>query len=232
MSEKINKRLKACASFIRRGAILADVGTDHAYLPLYLLSEGVIDFAYLSDINEGPLAKAKENAEASGFSAKVSLKLSDGAGALSGLGITDYAICGMGGELIADIIDRAPQLKDGEIRLALQPMSKPEALRKYLFDSGFEIERELYVTDEGKHYVCMLAAFSGRTRSYTDADIHFGREEAFFAAAGDDFLLYMNDRLRSLSKIISGKLSGGLSADSELMLKDALEKRLKAIEEK
>jgi len=224
----INKRLLACSELVRDGAVLADVGTDHAYLPIYLLEKRKIDRAVLSDINQGPLNKARENSDKAGFIDRVELKLCNGAEELSGLCVTDYAICGMGGELIADIISHAPHLKDKNINLILQPMSKPEALREYLFSNGFEILTERYVTDTGKHYVCILARFTGVNTTYTESDLYFGKEEAFYAAMGEELFEYMNSKLESLKRTIEGKRAGGLDAHREEHLALALENRMKS----
>ena len=132
MHSAINARLLCAAEFTRQNATFADIGTDHAYLPLFLLDLGRIKYAYCCDINEGPLASARRNAEERGRLDRTEFILTDGATALAGKGISDYAICGMGGELIADIIDRAPHLKDGTVNLILQPMSRQEKLREYL----------------------------------------------------------------------------------------------------
>ena len=120
----LNARLLSVAELTRQDAILADIGTDHAYLPLFLLDSGKIKFAYCCDINEGPLASARKNAEERARLGETDFILTNGATVLSGKGITDYAICGMGGELIADIIERAPHLKDVGLNLILQPMTK------------------------------------------------------------------------------------------------------------
>lgn len=225
MSVPINKRLLACASLVRRGATLADVGTDHGYLPIHLLLSGKITHAVLSDINEGPLAKARENVGLFGLSDKVELVLSDGAADLFGRGITDLTIAGMGGELIADIISRAEYLKEDGVRLILQPMSRAEALRSYLWDSGFSIEREIYVTDEGKHYVCLLAQFTGEKTEYTGADALFGKAE-HFASPTDDMIAYMRGKRRSLLKIIEGKRLGGADVSDEAELICELDRRI------
>ena len=96
----LNARLSSVAEFVRQDAIFADIGTDHAYLPLFLLGCGRIGQAYCSDVNAGPLERARINAAEAGLSDKITFTLADGAAALAGLGITDYAICGMGGECI------------------------------------------------------------------------------------------------------------------------------------
>jgi len=210
--------------------VLADVGTDHAYLPIYLLEKGIIERAIASDINQGPLNKARENIERAGFIHKVELCLCNGAAALSGAGATDYAVCGMGGELIAEIIEHAPHLKDKNINLILQPMSKPEALREYLYSNGFEIVKERYVTDTGKHYVCILARFSGVNTPFSDVDVHFGTDAAFKNAVSPELKVYMNEKLKSLTRTVEGKRVGGIDTEKETSLLSALTERMKEID--
>ncbi len=228
-SGAISKRLAVCGELVRRGAILADVGTDHAYLPIHLLELGKIKGCVLSDINEGPLASARANIAERGFSGMAKFFLTDGAATLSDCGATDYSICGMGGELIAEIICAAPHLCDSSINLILQPMSRPEALRAALFDNGFDILDERYVTDMGKHYVCILASYSGTVRQYTQADIHFGKEEFFSGELSHDMLLYMEERERVLTNVIRGKSKGGESTTEDVRLLECLKTRLKKL---
>lgn len=227
MSVPISKRLLLAAELVRDGAVLGDVGTDHAYLAIHLLECGKIQRAVLSDINRGPLLNAKENVSDSGFSDKVEFRLGDGARELDSLGITDYAICGMGGELIADIIEHAPHLKDGNVSLILNPMTKPEALRRYLFENGFYIEDERYVTDEGKHYVCILARYSGKCTEYTIADAYFGESRFFAHPIYDDMLEYMNEKVITLRRVIRGKELGGVEREDDMFLLNSLIYRLR-----
>ncbi len=175
MKEKnISPRLLSAADFVRQDAILADIGTDHAYLPLFLLGEGRISRAFCSDINEGPLASARANAEALGLADRIEFTLADGADALSGRGITDYTICGMGGELIADIIARAPEMRAPEVRLILQPMTRRGELVKYLYSHGFSVECEAYSRDAGKYYVALIVRYTGECRKISDFEAEFG----------------------------------------------------------
>jgi tRNA (adenine22-N1)-methyltransferase len=145
----------------RQDAVFADIGTDHAYLPIFLLREGRIRRAFCSDVNEGPLNKAKENAIDSGIVSGIEFYLTDGAAELFGKGITDFAICGMGGELIARIISEAPFLRDEGINLILQPMTKQAYLRRYLAEEGFSVKAEAYSADGHKNYVCFLVSYTG-----------------------------------------------------------------------
>lgn len=225
MKAPINARLKLLATLIRDGAVLADVGTDHAYLAIHLLREGRITFAHLSDINAEPLNRARRNVELYELSDRVSFHLTNGAAELFDLGITDYAIAGMGGELIADIISAAPHLKAKNVNLALQPMTKPEVLRAYLYDNGFEIVDEKYASDEGKNYVCIQAIYTSVCSPYSLADIHFGKVRTGIPVCGAE-MTYMREQLKRLEGVRRGKRLGGIATDIEDELISALEKRL------
>ena len=220
---QIAGRLSKCAELVRQGAVFADIGTDHAYLPIYLLKKGRIKFAHLSDINEGPLSKAAENAEREGVTDMTALHLTSGAAALSDLGITDYCICGMGGELIAEIIGAAPALFDNSVNLILQPMTKPEVLRAFLYENGFAVKTERYVFDEGKYYVIILASFTGERAEYTDADAYFGKAE-YFAEISEDMKGYLKGRKKALEKRACGLEAGGSDSSHERYLLSELDR--------
>ena len=160
----IGGRLSSVAKYVRQGAVFADIGTDHAYLPVFLLLNRTIEAAICSDINEGPLANARQTAAAHGVCEKIDFVLADGAADLSERGITDMAICGMGGELIADIIERAPFIKADRVRLILQPMTRQEYLRVYLYKNGFSLIAEDYAVETGKPYTVLVAEYSGADR--------------------------------------------------------------------
>lgn len=226
----ISPRLLSAADFVRQDAILADIGTDHAYLPLFLLRAGRIARAVCSDIHEGPLASARANAEAAGLSDRVELVLTDGAAALSGRGVTDYAICGMGGELIADIIDRAPEMRSADVRLILQPMTRRGELVRYLLANGFSILRESYSHDAGKYYVTLLVGYTGEPVAVDPLEAEFGRcatpceEKA--ARLG-----YLKTRLASYRKRAQGiekSKSGGVDYSAHVAY---LEKAIKETED-
>ena len=217
MHSAINARLLCAAEFTRQNATFADIGTDHAYLPLFLLDLGRIKYAYCCDINEGPLNSARRNAEERSRLDKCEFILTDGAATLAGKGITDYAICGMDGELIADIIDRAPHLKDGEVNLILQPMSRQEKLREYLVRSGFSIQGERYSLDAGKYYVCMLATFTGVRREISPLEAIVGFADCEYYGR-EHRLSYLTAKLTSLERAYNGKKESGLPCPEELRL--------------
>jgi len=228
--EVLNPRLSLVAEFVRQGAKFADIGTDHAYLPLFLLSEGKISEAVCSDVNAGPLESARRNAAERGFSHKCEFVLTDGATALAGKGITDYAMCGMGGELIADIISRAPHLKDASLSLLLQPMSRQGVLRKYLAAEGFSTVAEGYSLDAGRYYVCMLVRYTGVRREIDECEAEIGAENIEIVNK-DMQICYLEAKRASLSRSASGKRSGGYATDVEETLISAIDEKIRKVRE-
>ena len=221
-------RLLTCAGLVRQGAVLADIGTDHAYLPIFLLRNHRISAAVLSDVNEGPLASARQNAEECGVMDRCTIVLADGASALVGMGITDYAICGMGGELIARIIVDAPHLRERGIRLILQPMSRPEVLRRTLSSLGFEILDERYSSADGKFYLTILAEFAD-VEEKTDPVWRFLGD---FNPLNDreNQLGYLSRRLCALEHSLQGKRLGGVAAYEEELLIPHIKQRISALQ--
>ena len=227
ISSSLDKRLLSCADYVRVGAVFADIGTDHGYLPLFLLREGKIQRAYLSDVNEGPLSSAQRNAAAEGLADKCEFILTDGAAALSGKGITDYAICGMGGELIARIIEDAPHLREVGIRLILQPMTKQEHLRRYLAASGFSILDERFSFDSGKYYVTILAEYTGECRELTESEAELGIDAPHTVDAVE-YRGFLEGKKKAAEKALNGKRSGGYATSEEEALLGMINGRISA----
>ena len=225
MKKALNPRLTSAAEFVRQGARFADVGTDHAYLPIFLLSEGRISYALCTDINEGPLASAVANAKDAGLFEKMDFCLTDGAAALSGYGITDMAICGMGGDLIASIVEAAEYLRDENINLILQPMTKQEALRENLYRMGYEIVSESYSCDAGKYYVCMQVTYSGASKAIEEIEREICPVNAKIVNK-DLQISYLKKKISTYKKIIGGKKSGGNDNPRELSLVKMIEEYL------
>lgn len=165
---QLGARLTACAGFVRPGAVMADIGTDHAYLPIWLLKSGRIPYAYASDVKRMPLESAKRNAEKYQVGDRLCTVLGNGLENISDDRVTDVVIAGMGGALIADILRAAPFVRNQKIRLILQPMKDDPQLRLWLFENGFVIEEEKPVFDAGKVYTVICAAFSAVDRPEPD----------------------------------------------------------------
>lgn len=155
----LGKRLSLCASLVRPGISLADVGTDHAYLPVWLAKHGLIRNAIASDIRRGPLERARHNIERYGAGDMVTVRLSDGLDRILPSEADDIVIAGMGGLMIAEIIRRAQWLKESGKHLILQPMTRAEDLRRSLSEQGFAILYEQAVQEESHLYTAMLCAY-------------------------------------------------------------------------
>lgn len=200
----LDGRLLSVGKFVRQGAVFADIGTDHGYLPLFLLSRGVISHAVCSDINEGPLRSAILNAKESGLYDKCTFRLTSGALGLEALGITDYAIAGMGGELIADIIAASPHLSCEGIRLILQPMSRQSVLREYLAKCGFKTVAESYSQSAGKYYVTIAVEYDGVSRTLSEYECEFGKKE-FIDTSDAACREFLSTKRRALLRTRDGK---------------------------
>ncbi len=221
MNIKLNDRMSTALPFVRNGAIFADVGTDHAYLPIFLASKGIITHAIASDINEGPLLRAKENTEKYGLEDKIDTVLCDGLSGLFKYAPTDIAVFGMGGELIARILGDADWVKNENIRLILQPMTHQEILREYLAENGFKIIGELLSFDRGRIYQTICAEFDGKVRDPEPLDLILG--EHIRAQRGELFYEMLDFIISITEKKIEGKRLG---ADPDINEEETLLKLL------
>jgi tRNA (adenine22-N1)-methyltransferase len=210
---ELDARLLAAADLVRQGACFADIGTDHARLPLFLLASKRIGFAYACDVACGPLASAEAAIAAAGEGERCKTVLCDGAAALSEFGITDYAICGMGGELIARIISDAPQLADPSVRLVLQPMTRAAHLRRFLARNGFSVLCERFVIAAKRAYVCLSVAYTGRFCEISGLEAEIGS----CPDGSPAFLAYARTRMSALRKEAAGAACrGAVSAAKEI----------------
>lgn len=213
---KINDRLLTAVPFVRKGKRFADIGTDHGYLPIYLLDKRIINFAIAADINRGPLDKAEENIERFGMNGSIRTVLCDGLRGINSSEVDDVAIFGMGGELIMKIIDEAPWLKSQDKRVILQPMTHPEKLREYLANNGYKIIGETLSFDRDKIYQTICAEYDGKTRKYDSFTLNFGE---FILANKTALLVELLEITRKkLERKIEGKKSGNEDITEEALL--------------
>ncbi len=153
----LTPRLKLIADRIEENAYLADIGTDHAHLPIYLMEKGKIKSAIASDIRIGPLERAKQNIKKYGFESKISIRLGAGLEKVKPNECDTISIAGMGGETIAEILNQAKWTNSKDYTLLLQPMTMISYLRKWLWQNGYEIKNESVCKEEHRHYVVMTA---------------------------------------------------------------------------
>lgn len=197
---ELSPRLLKIASLIPNGETLADVGTDHGYIPLYLFQNDVISYAIAMDVNPMPLKRAEDNICAAGYGNKCEFRLSDGLEKLSEGEVTSVVIAGMGGLLMIDIIMRGKSVINDDTKLFLQPMIAAPELRLFLFENGFTIENEYVIQEENKFYniICALRG----TSKYNDEDIYIGRNVK--KNSPDVFGEYIKYKHRVCSNIMEG----------------------------
>lgn len=190
---ELTPRLGLLASWVPTGARLADVGTDHAYLPVWLAVHQRISSAIASDLRTGPLERAKETGRTYGAENRVSFRLCAGLDAIRPEECDVICIAGMGGETIAGILQAAPWTADGAHTLLLQPMTKAEELRQFLSEQGYVIRREALVRDRGTIYPAMEAV--GGTMSLTLGQL-WGGARLTHDPLGDRYLIEKIIRLQ------------------------------------
>ena len=209
--------------------IAADVGCDHAKLSIFLVQSGICKYVFASDINEGPLDKARQNIQRRTLKDKplaeyISLKLCDGLEENSKL--NRVFILGMGGEVIAGILERAQFLRKeenkGRIKLILQPMTSEDRLREYLCANGYNILDEVMVLDKERVYAVMSVCFDGIKRSFTPAELLLGK--ANIQKVGELFLRQLERRIRICRSEIEQRQRAGLDCTKQNELLCEMEK--------
>ena len=210
-------RLGAALDFLR-GGTMADVGTDHAYLPIAALARGLSCFAVATDIHKGPAEVAAAHLAANGIGDdRAVVLLTDGLHGAEPYHPTDVCIFGMGGEMIAHIIDEAPWVRDASVRLILQPMTKQDVLREYLDRNGFRVIAERLIRTD-RIYQLLCAEHDGCVRSHTPLELLMGQENL---ARRDETALELARRnVEILSAAREGKrksISPDTSREDELL---------------
>ena len=204
---RLQPRLALIASLVPQGACIADVGTDHGYLPVYLLQRGLIAHAIASDINREPLAHARRTAEEYGVTEGIDFRLCPGLDAIAPQETDTVIIAGMGGETMVDILKNAPWTRART--LLLQPMTKAEVLRLWLYENGYTITQEHLVRDKNTLYV-VIAATGGERRSITMAQAYCGVK----LAQDELCTAYIDERIAKLTHAAEGLKASAL-ADKE-----------------
>lgn len=170
--QKLSPRLQLLADMIPQGANVIDVGTDHGYLPIWLLENGKIDHAIAADIGIGPLAAAERHAQKAGVKEKLRLVCCDGLSAFSPKEADTIVIAGMGGETIQRILQETPWISRVD-RFLLQPMSKQAKLRAWLVQHRFFLNRE-FLVQEGENIYTIWEVLPGIMRSLRPAELELG----------------------------------------------------------
>lgn len=163
----LTPRLQAVADLAGKSQALADIGTDHAYIPIYLMQKGLISKAIAADINTGPLERADKNIRNVGLSDKIALRLSDGLDNIKDNEAETVVIAGMGGEIISHMLEKPKPA--GIKKMVLQPMTDIPLVRKKLHENGMIITSERLAAEKDKIYTVLLCEY-GTGQDFSDED--------------------------------------------------------------
>ncbi len=209
---ELSKRLYAIASLIDRGAIVADIGTDHGYLPIYLLEQGICQKAIAMDVRLGPLERARTHIKEHNLSEYIETRLSNGMKELNQGEADTVILAGMGGRLILDILEakkEEPLLFHAYI---IQPQSEVPFVRKCLQERGYEIRAEKMVEEGGKYYP-IIKARKGQMDWEREIDFRYGK----FLLERKDPVLYMYlQKQRGKVREIERKIKKGAQENKKI----------------
>ncbi len=214
MSQKLNftldNRLALCSDFVRCGARVADIGTDHAYLPVWLCRIGKCPSAIAADINHAPLQRGIDTINHYNMSDKITARLSSGLQNINADEADDIVIAGMGGELIAKIINDCSFAKDSSKHFILQPMTKSEVLIKWLCENGYEILKQDCCTASNKCYTVLLVKYCGKTEEKNEDFYYMGK---LSPQTNETHLQFINNHIKRLLKKANGDIHFGVIAE-------------------
>ena len=169
---KLTDRLLKIASLVTEGKRVADIGTDHGYIPVYLLNKNKVPFAILADVNKGPLDNARKEVRHNNLLDKTDLRLGSGIEVLKKGEVDEVIIAGMGGILISELLEANKEVAHSVDKLILQPMQAQNELRKYLFGNGYEILNEVLVKEDFRIYEILEVKYTGNNTQVED-EIYF-----------------------------------------------------------
>lgn len=167
-SENLSKRLHTVVSYIPQGSLLADIGSDHAYLPCYAVHKGIVDRAIAGEVVEGPYQSALNQVKQEGFENIISVRKGDGLDVLNLDEATCVTIAGMGGTLISNILERGKDKLGSTKRLVLQPNIQAINIRKWLIDNNWVLVAEEIIEEDGKIYEVLVAEQGEPLSAYSD----------------------------------------------------------------
>jgi len=223
---ELSIRLGKTASLVEPCRCVADIGTDHAYIPIYLVKNGICEKAIASDINRGPIRKAERNISLHGLADRIECRIGPGLNTLK-KGEADVAIiAGMGGNLIRDIIEERLGLFREFSYVVLQPVQNPEVLREYIYRKGYEIMDEELCIDENKYYEIIKIRFD--EKKYNVDDIFFEVSEKLYREKHPEMKDFISHKAGKYRKILD-KIQEDTATAVER--KKEIEKKLRKLEE-
>lgn len=201
MTVQLSGRLQAIADLVTCRAVLADVGTDHAHLPVWLCETGKIKSAIAMDVRKGPLLRAETSVRLAGLEDRIQLRLSDGLEQLRAGEADSIVIAGMGGILIRTILQKCPDRAASAKELILGPQSDPDQVRRQAQNLHFRIDREDFIREDGKYYP-LIHLIPGEEAAYAEEELFFG--PCLLRDRNPVLKEYLLRRMRTTGQILEG----------------------------
>ena len=218
---KLSKRLQAVADLVSDGMRVADIGTDHGYIPIYLVQTGKCPNAIAMDVNKGPLLRATAHIQEEGLTMQIATRLSDGLSSLKE-GECDCAVlAGMGGALVIKILEEGKNCALSLKELILQPQSELSKVRSYLLENGYQVVAEDMVEEDGKFYP-MMKVIHGNKEDYRSIELLYGKQ--LLAMKHPVLLQYLDKEIRTKEQILQNLQSS--QSENNLNRVEELQKEL------
>lgn len=219
----ISNRLKCIEQLVEKCDVLADIGTDHAYLPIYLIKNNICKKVIASDVNKGPVEKARRNIAFEGVEDCIECRLGGGLSVLKTNEAQIVVIAGMGGNLIRDILNDGINVFKTAEYVILQPAQNPEVLRKYLYETGFHILDEELCEDENKFYEIIKVKYDNKPQKLNEIDYEISK--ILFNKKHHLLKKYICIKLKKYGKILSNiNSTSALAQEKKVLLKEKIEK--------
>lgn len=225
---KLSPRLLTISSQVTKGSIVADIGTDHAYIPIYLVEKGICPKVIATEIREGPFKRAKAEVQKRGYTDKIQMRIGDGLKPLKVGEVDTVIIAGMGGLNIIEILSNSREKAIKINKFILQPMVAQKELRKYLITHGYKIIDEESCLEDDKFYEIIIAS-QGHQDCWDDIWYELGLR--LFEKRHELFEQFLDKKISTIDKIITG-LERGKSVHAENKLKSLKHRRQQYLEVK
>ncbi|WP_445612716.1 tRNA (adenine(22)-N(1))-methyltransferase [Geobacillus sp. YF-1] len=227
---RLSKRLETVASFIPRGAVLADIGSDHAYLPCYACLHGYATKAVAGEVADGPLRSARQQVETCGLSDRISVRKGDGLSVIAPREVDCITIAGMGGALIARILSDGKEKLSGVKRLILQPNVGAERVRRWLLEHDWELIAERILKEDGHIYEVLVAERGEAERPYRHLEAELLLGPFLLRENNDVFREKWQQELRHWKQIAADLAANGQS-EAAARKRRELERKIRLVEE-
>ncbi|KQL20549.1 tRNA (adenine(22)-N(1))-methyltransferase [Cytobacillus solani] len=229
-TEKLSQRLEAVANYIPRGSRLADIGSDHAYLPCYAVKKGVVPFAVAGEVVEGPYQSAKRQVKMKGLDEQIIVRKGNGLEVIALGEIDCVTIAGMGGALIASILEEGKNKLDSVKRLILQPNISALTTRQWLLDNAWELIAEEILEEDDKIYEIVVAEKGDPLKPYKNLQKELLLGPLLMKQSSAPFQKKWRNELKNWQRILK-QLENAAESEETILKKKELNEKIRMVEE-